>query len=243
MTPIECLEIWGLSVNKYPYDGYMCLKLEFSEVVVGIAETIETLVLVCPEPVMEREISIVVGTNTSIVRRLFQSCKAHKGDHFLSTLSVHPVIRQAYEKIEETPEDTSETKRGTVWFTREKPFSLPPGGVATVFGIPKFPKSVPDRAVLIDRPEDGWFPEELLVMPVVEKSNTVHCRRITVTLRNVSSHPVTVKRGMAIAHLFPVDVMNTVPEKLRPHRNCPPPLSTLAILLCLLSGGRDCVKR
>ena len=64
--------------------------------------------------------------------------------------------------------------------------------MATVVGIPKFLRSVPDRAVLIDLPEDGWFPEELLVMPVVEKSNTVHCRRIKVTLRNVSSLPVTL---------------------------------------------------
>ena len=125
LTPIECLEIWGLSAKEYPYNGYMCLKLEFTGDVVGVAETIETLVLVCPDPVMKGDVSVVVGTNTSIVRRLFHSCKIHGGDNFLNTLSVHPVIKEAYEKFQETPDDTAETKRGTVWFTQVKPFTLP----------------------------------------------------------------------------------------------------------------------
>lgn len=221
LTPIECLEIWGLSAKEYPYNGYMCLKLEFTGDVVGVAETIETLVLVCPDPVMKGDVSVVVGTNTSIVRRLFHSCKTHGGDHFLNTLAVHPVIKEAYEKFQETPDDTAETKKGTVWFTRDKPFTLPPGGVATVVGIPKFPGGLSSQAVLIDRPEEDCFPEELLVMPVVDKSTAVHCRRITVTMRNVSSHNVTLKRGVPIAHLFPVDVINTVLEKEGPKLSTP----------------------
>lgn len=46
---------------------YMCLKLECTGDVVGVADTVETLVLVCPDPVMTGDVSIVVGTNTSIV--------------------------------------------------------------------------------------------------------------------------------------------------------------------------------
>lgn len=77
--------------------------------------------------------------------------------------------------------------------SQDKPFTLPPGGVATVLGIPKFPSILLCQDVLIDRPEEGCFPEELLVMPVLEKSTAVHCRRITVTLRNVSNHHMTLK--------------------------------------------------
>ena len=191
----------------------MCLKLEFAGDIVGVAETIETLVLVCPDPAMKGEISIVVGTNTSIVRRLFHSCKTQNGDNFLHTLSVHPVIKEAYAKFQETPDDTADPRRGTVWFTRDKPVVLPPGGVAKVVGIPKLSGSLSGQAVLIDRPEEDCFPEELLVMPVVEKTDVVQCRRITVTLRNVSDHHVTLKRGMQIAHLYRVDVINSVPGK------------------------------
>jgi len=85
-----------------------------------------------------------------------------------------------------------------------------------VVGIPKFPGGLPRQAVLIDHPKVDCFPEELLVMPVVEKSTAVHCHSITVTMRNVSSHNVTLKRGIPIAHLFPVDVINTVSGKEGP---------------------------
>uniref|UniRef100_A0A8C3G961 Paraneoplastic antigen Ma-like C-terminal domain-containing protein n=1 Tax=Cyclopterus lumpus TaxID=8103 RepID=A0A8C3G961_CYCLU len=78
------------------------------------------------------------------------------------------------------------------------------------------------ESVLIDRPEEGGFPEGLLVMPVAEKPTVVHCRRIKVTLRNLSGHNVTLRRGMQIAHLFPVEVINTVPAKEIPTRSTSP---------------------
>lgn len=61
----------------------MCLKLEFTGDTVSVAETTETLVLVCPNLVMKVEAYLVVGTNTSIVRSNFLSfhlCpSSHKG--------------------------------------------------------------------------------------------------------------------------------------------------------------------
>lgn len=44
----------------------------------------------------------------------------------------------------------------------------------------------------------------------VQSATAVHSKRIGVTIRNVSSCPVTIKRGMPIAHVFPVDVVPTV---------------------------------
>lgn len=167
----------------------------------------------CPDPAMKGEVSIVVGTNTSIVRSLFHSCKTQNGEIFLQNMLVHPAIKEAYEKFQDIPDDTADLKRGTVWFTRNRPLVLSPGGVAKVVGVPKLSGSSSGQAALIDQPEEGYFPEELLVMPVVEKSDAVHCHRITVTLRNVSNHSVTLKHGMQIAHLYPVDVINAVPEK------------------------------
>lgn len=69
--------------------------------------------------------------------------------------------------------------------TQKKPFVLSPIGIPKVSGVPKFADAFPGQAILIDRPEEGHFPLELRVMPVVEKSNAVHCRHITLTLRNV----------------------------------------------------------
>lgn len=68
LTPISALQIWGLSPADCPYDGYLSLKLEFLEADVGVTETIDALVLVCPDPVVSGGASILVGTNTPTVR-------------------------------------------------------------------------------------------------------------------------------------------------------------------------------
>lgn len=117
LISIDRLEIWGHSTEQYSYDGCLCLKLEFSGDVVGVVEFMETLVLVCPYPVIKGGVSIVVGTNTSIVRRLFQCYRTQGGDHCLSTFSVYPAIKRAYECSQELSDGLAQTKKGTVWFT------------------------------------------------------------------------------------------------------------------------------
>lgn len=62
LTPISTLQIWGLSSDEYPYDGYLSLRLEFLEADVGVSETIDALVLVCPNPTERGEASMLVGT-------------------------------------------------------------------------------------------------------------------------------------------------------------------------------------
>lgn len=213
LTPIDCLEIWGLSVNEYPYDGYLCLKLEFNSDVVGVAETVKTLVLVCPDPTIKGEASIIVGTNTSVVRQLFDFCRLQGGKNFLTTMTVHPEIKEAYQRIQESSDKVAEVERGTVWLAGAKPRIVPPGGTMTVTGIPKFPGLLSTQTVLIERSEEGFFPDELMVLPTIKEAADVQSRRITVVVRNVSTHAVTLKRGMPIAHLFAVDVVNKDSEK------------------------------
>lgn len=214
LTPLDCLEIWGLSVNEYPYDGYLCLKLEFNSDVVGVAETVETLVLVCPDPTIKGEASIIVGTNTSVVRQLFDSCRLQGGENFLTSMTVHPEIKEAYQRFQESSEEVAEVEKGTVWFAGAKSQTVPPGGTMTVTGIPKFPGPLSTQTVLIECSEEGPFPDELMVLPTIKKAADVHSRRITVVVRNVSTRAVTLKRGMPIAHLFAVDVLNRdSPEK------------------------------
>ncbi len=212
LTSISALEIWGLSPADYPYDGYLSLKLEFSEADVGVAETIDALVLVCPDPVVRGGASILVGTNTPTVRRLLKSCKDKRGEKFLSTMHLNPVFKKAFEELSELPPDNDDHKRGTVWFAQTKPVTLRPGGVARVTGVPKFQGMPSTQAILVDSPdnpvEEPRFPEELLVRPELQASAVVRSKRITVLVRNVSTKEITLTRGTPIAHLFPVDVMS-----------------------------------
>lgn len=71
LTPVSALEMWALSADDYPYDGYPSLELEFSEADFGVAEAIDALVLVCPDPVVKGDVSTLVGTNTSTVEKAF----------------------------------------------------------------------------------------------------------------------------------------------------------------------------
>ncbi|GAA6095444.1 uncharacterized protein LOC114911105 [Tachysurus ichikawai] len=101
IQPVGNLEIWGLSSHKYPYDGYLPLRLEFTESIAGMRQVVDTLVIVCPGPVKRDGVAILVGTNSSLVKNLFESCRKQAGEEFLNVLTVHPVIREAYESIQE----------------------------------------------------------------------------------------------------------------------------------------------
>uniref|UniRef100_A0A3B3QDK9 Gypsy retrotransposon integrase-like protein 1 n=1 Tax=Paramormyrops kingsleyae TaxID=1676925 RepID=A0A3B3QDK9_9TELE len=208
LTPVEHLEIWGLSAAQYPYDGYVCLKLEFTGDVVGVTEAVETLVLVCPDPAVKSDVSILVGTNTSVVRRLFERCKSEGGESFLTSLVIHPIIKETYQKLLEADEQTDDLKGGTVRFSNVRPLTLYPGQTCTVNGISKFSGHPLSKALLIDGIEEGPLVERLLVIPEVTKDKMVLCQRIKVTIRNVSTRQVKLKRGMAIAHVFPVEVVS-----------------------------------
>lgn len=65
----------------------------------GVAQTVDTLALLCPDHKKDEDVAILVGTNTKLVRKMFQSCKEQAGEKFMSTLTIHPVLREAYETI------------------------------------------------------------------------------------------------------------------------------------------------
>lgn len=212
LTPISALQIWGLSPADCPYDGYLSLKLEFLEADVGVTETIDALVLVCPDPVVSGGASILVGTNTPTVRRLLKSCKERVGENFVSSMHIHPAFKRAFEQLSEGLLD-DDHKRGTVWFTQNKPVTVRPGGVARVTGVPKFQGIPSAQAILVDSPDepadDPRFPGELLIRPELQAPTVVMSKKITVLVRNVSKKEITLTRGMPVAHLFPVDVVSS----------------------------------
>lgn len=208
LTPIENLEIWGLSSNSYPYDGCLSVQLEFPGSVTGVTETINALVLVCPDPIMKGEVSILVGTNTSVVKKLVEACKNKVGGNFLTTLPVHPMMKAAYENAMLTASQPADTERGIVWFTGNKAVTLPPGKSTRLAGVPRYPQQTSSSLILVDYPEETHFPEELLVRPEMHPVDDLQSQRLTVTIQNVSAHAVTLRRGTPIAHIFPVEMIS-----------------------------------
>ncbi len=225
LKPVQNLEIWGLSSHKYPYDGYLPIRLEFTEVVAGVPQTVDTLALVCPDPKPEQSIAILVGTNTSLVQQLFDACKEKAGENFMNVLTVHPVVKAAYETIQTSIGVASyPDKPGVVWFIQHKPIILKAGEVCQIHGKPKFSSELFEKHVLIDQATDTIAPEELLVRPELQPASVVSNRMVTVTVKNMSSKEVLLKRGTPIAHIFPVDV---VPQ-LTPKSNVSVPNTSLS---------------
>ncbi len=129
----------GIEHAAVPIRWLLSLRLEFPGSVAGVAESIDALVLVCPDPLMKGDVNILVGTNTSVVRKLVEACKEKVGDDFLHTLTVHPEIRNAYEHVIAVEKSDNDDRRGTVWYFNPKPLKLPPGESARVYGILKYP--------------------------------------------------------------------------------------------------------
>ncbi|CAM4632732.1 unnamed protein product, partial [Lepidochelys olivacea] len=95
IQPLTGLGLCGLSMDEYPYQGYVIVHLEFPEEVAGVREEVDTAALICPDP-----------KGTSDVRRA--------GDQYLNTLMIHTLCAEAYRKIESAKRDTSELPLGAL---------------------------------------------------------------------------------------------------------------------------------
>lgn len=97
-------------------------------------------------------IAILLGTNTSLVKKLLESCREQAGEKFLNVLTIHPVIREVYETIQQTDVSQDDPdKHGTVWFVKQNPVVLTPNQVLQLPGLLKFPGQINESLVLVDK--------------------------------------------------------------------------------------------
>lgn len=78
IKPLSGLGLWGLAVTEYPYRGYVIVEMEFTEEITGVLGCVEVLALICPNTRNQQQIPVLVGTNTSLFRRLWDLVK--RGD-------------------------------------------------------------------------------------------------------------------------------------------------------------------
>ncbi len=77
-----------------------------------------------------------------------------------------------------------------------------------------------DKAAVCETSSD-----DLEVRPELHSASVVSSRRVTVTVRNVSTKEVWVKRGTPLAHVFPVSLVPRLTAKQPPERNTLTPAS------------------
>ncbi|CAM5081067.1 unnamed protein product, partial [Eretmochelys imbricata] len=75
IQPLTGLGLCGLSMDEYPYQGYVIVHLEFPEEVAGVREEVDTAALICPDPKGTSDVSVLIGTNSSLFKVLADYCR------------------------------------------------------------------------------------------------------------------------------------------------------------------------
>ncbi|CAM5176386.1 unnamed protein product, partial [Eretmochelys imbricata] len=121
IQPLTGLGLCGLSMDEYPYQGYVIVHLEFPEEVAGVREEVDTAALICPDPKGTSDVSVLIGTNSSLFKVLADYCRRRAGDQYLNTLMIHTLCAEAYRKIESAKRDTSELPLGALKYAGTTP--------------------------------------------------------------------------------------------------------------------------
>lgn len=50
LRKLKELDIWGIVTEKFPYHGYIPIKIKFGPTMAGKIETFDTLAFMCPRP-------------------------------------------------------------------------------------------------------------------------------------------------------------------------------------------------
>lgn len=91
---LDDLKIWGIGTEKFPYNGYLSIQLTFESPVVGYAETFDTLAIVCTCLPGISQGSLIVGTNTNLVRCLLTPIVPAGDDLVMG--EIHPALQTVH---------------------------------------------------------------------------------------------------------------------------------------------------
>ncbi|KAI4871331.1 hypothetical protein NFI96_009730, partial [Prochilodus magdalenae] len=149
--------------------------------------------------------------NRKLIDRMqgnFTGALTQGGEQFLNTLTIHPIIKKAYESLKDTVVSSEESdQKGTVWFVQYNPVTLQPSQVLRVAGVPKLTGELTNSFLLVDQAEAVNNSAEVQVRPEVHSASVLSQKRVVVTVRNVSSKPVVLRRGTPLANIFPVTMV------------------------------------
>ncbi|XP_073455926.1 LOW QUALITY PROTEIN: uncharacterized protein [Aquarana catesbeiana] len=195
LQKLEELEIWGLVTQNFPYEGYIPIKLTFDPSVAGKAETFDTLAVVCPRPPGTHRSSLIIGTNTDLVRRLLTPLVQKE-----STLAtkVRPMLTQVYEDIVHEQKAPPEGV-GKVWRLDRGEELLQPGEVVCMRASVKLSWRRPGPFIVLEtdtQEEDVGL--EILPKVLSTKALKRSRGRVSVSVRNTTALPVKIPARMLL---------------------------------------------
>ena len=162
VKPLSDLRIVGAAGQEVPYHGYIELHLRFPQASAG--EEIEgtTVALVCPDSQQGKDVPLLVGTNTSIVRGLLHKCKMEGGRQFLKTHH----IDSAWAAVLNVALSSDSGVLGVVKSSRKSQTLIMPGQEAHISGYFRNRKRE-EGEVLIEAASSAELPEGLSVKETI----------------------------------------------------------------------------
>ncbi|KAL3996707.1 PHD finger protein 20 [Sarotherodon galilaeus] len=206
IKPLSRLGLWGLADTEYPYKGYVVVEMEFTKEITGVSGRVEVLALICPDPKNQQQTPMLVCTNTSLFRCLWDLVQM-KGDqntaHSMRIQSVYAPIRAQ----EQLPKNDV---LGQIKWKGPRPLSIAPG--ANCYATCKVDRhSAPSKdLILIDAPSTQLLPAGVLVQPGVLSDAGIDGNSLNVLLQNESTKTVSIPVGSVIAEMFAVDTVTPV---------------------------------
>ncbi|XP_056457197.1 uncharacterized protein LOC130391037 [Gadus chalcogrammus] len=204
--PLSGLGLWGLADTEYPYKGYVVVEMEFSEEITGVTGRVEVLALICPEPRNQQQTPVLVGTNTSLFRRLWELAKTKGDENTVYSMRIQSV----YAPVKAQEQSTKNEVLGQIKWKGPGSLSIAPG--AKYYATCKVERqSAPSKdLVLIDAPTDQLLPTGLLVQPGVLSDANIDNNSFTVLIQNESKKTTSIPVGTVVAEMYAVDTVTPV---------------------------------
>ena len=197
---LEDLEIWGIGTQSFPYDGYLPIKLTFDPSLAGKAETFDTLAVVCPRPPGANKSSLIIGTNTDLVRRLLTQLVQGQD---APTLKVHPMLRQAYQRLGLEQKAPAEGV-GKIWKLDKTEKVLQPGEVTCLRASVKLTWKQPGPFMVLESgPSEAQKGIEVIPEVIPLKALQKSHGKVLVSVRNTATTPVKVPARVLLGQVNP----------------------------------------
>ncbi|XP_053878901.1 uncharacterized protein LOC128834319 [Malaclemys terrapin pileata] len=190
------------SMDEYPYQGYVIVHLEFPEEIAGVRQEVDTAALICPDPKGASDVSVLIGTNSSLFKVLADYCRQRAGDQYLNTLVIHTHCAAAYRKIEDTRKVMPDLPVGALRYAGPVPLVVPAMTEKEVIVMSTCLKDSKKTLAMVEQPTEGGLPEGVLVLSGVITLPAEAQEEVAILIANETRRDVFVKPGQKIADIF-----------------------------------------
>ncbi|KAL7886896.1 hypothetical protein AOLI_G00046170 [Acnodon oligacanthus] len=207
LQEVSGLAVWGLSETSYPYKGYVVVDVEYPAKVIGAAETVSVLALICPGPRSPDQTPVIIGTNASLFRRLAELCKESAGVDIAHTLRVvgGGVFEKHRQPTAEVSQKSGAEEVGWVKWLGPGALTLCAGNNCCAVCCVELKRPVPKEILIVEASYTDPLPAGVLLQPLIVPSYAVDVNHFMIIIQNESLKDIVIPLGTVMGQLCPSD--------------------------------------